>query len=230
MLALSWMQEGQSVNYHRIGEPLLHPNVCEYVGYGVKLGKIKPNISTNGILLTETMLDNLYKQGLRRLLITLHTKKSVEAFKMAVDYFEKNNINVRPYEEMFSNNDEDVMFFAGKVLDFNSKNNRNWFMELDMTYEKYMSFIQYKDSHTWAGNVEGTRCDFEDDVVAQRQKNCYFINRNVVNMRWDGTIVGCCFDSENDNEIGNIRDFANLKIDLDKYNLCRHCDANWAVK
>lgn len=229
--ALSWMQEGQTVNYHRIGEPLLHPKVCDYVGYGVKLGRIKPNISTNGLLLTEEILDTLYKQGLRRLVITLHTKKSVEAFKMAVNYFEKNHIKVCHYEKMFSSqDDENTMFFAGKVLDFNSKNNRIWFRDLGITEEKYTSLLQYKDSHTWAGNVEGTKQNFEENIMKERQKACYFINKKVVNMRWDGTIVGCCFDSENENEIGHIRDFANLKIKIEKYKLCKHCDANWAVQ
>lgn len=61
-------------------------------------------------------------------------------------------------------------------------------------------------------------------------KKCYFVNKHVVNVRWDGSVVGCCFDSENDNEIGHISEFANVKIDLSKYSLCKHCDANWAVE
>lgn len=122
------------------------------------------------------------------------------------------------------------MYFSGKVLDFNAKKNREWFRDLEITDKKYLSLLQYKESHTWAGNVEGTQQNFNEVEIEQKREHCYFINKKVVNMRWDGTIVGCCFDSENDNEIGHIRDFANLKIDTNKYNLCRHCDNNWAVK
>lgn len=232
LLALSWMQEGQTVNYHRIGEPLLHPKVCEYVHWGCSIGKIKPVISTNGILLTEKMLDALIKNGLRRLVITLHTKKSVESYKMCIDYFEKNHIKVLPFEEMFtniSNNDDETIFFSGKILDFNAKKNRQWFCELEITNSRYTSLLQFKDSHTWAGNVSDTRKNFQMNSNKNREK-CYFIKRKVVNMRWDGTIVGCCFDSENDNEIGNIRDFFNLNMDINKYNLCQFCDSNWAVQ
>lgn len=100
MSAMSWMQEGQTVNYHRIGEPLLHPQICDFVKYGVWFGKIRPIISTNGILLTKEILNKLVTNGLRMLVITLHTKKSVKAFKMAVDYFEEHNIKVLPFEQM----------------------------------------------------------------------------------------------------------------------------------
>lgn len=41
--------------------------------------------------------------------------------------------------------------------------------------------------------------------------------------------MACCFDSENDNELGHISRFEDIKIgDFDCYGLCKSCDANWA--
>lgn len=65
-------------------------------------------------------------------------------------------------------------------------------------------------------------------VAAVRPAPCYYINNNIASVRWDGTVVGCCFDSENDNVIGHIKDYPKLGHRPLEYRLCRTCDPNWA--
>ncbi len=234
MATLSWTRKGQTLNYHRVGEPLLHPKLCTYIQWGVDAG-VKPVISTNGVLLTEEMLIRLYNAGLRHLVITLHTKKSLDSFLMCCKWFVNNNIEVvnfskRHLKEYDENGN--MMFFQGKVLAFSQEEEQGKYVRnnLDSIPSEFRELLQMTPVHTWAGNVEGTKRNLSIDDVINHQKNCYFIKQHVINVRWDGTIVGCCFDFENENELGNIREYASLNNSLDKYRLCKQCDANWAIK
>lgn len=205
---------------------MLHPDLVKYVKWGVEAG-IKPVISTNGVLLTEEKLVQLYNAGLRHLVITLHTDQSFQAFLMCCKYFSSHNIKVVNFKDRHNNVDnEDVMYFQGKLL--NTAETDKLVAVYNGVVEEYESLLVETPVHTWAGNVPGTRRDFSEEVVSHRQKQCYFIGQKVINVRWDGSVVGCCFDIENDNEIGNVHDYPHIKLDLCKYNLCKHCDSNWA--
>lgn len=230
LAALSWTRKGQTLNYHRIGEPLLHKSLVKYVSWGVEAG-VKPVLSTNGILLDRDRLKALYEAGLRHLVITLHTQESLRNFLEACAYFESEGIEAVHFDQRHNPKLMGKMFFAGKVLDFPDgiDQGKDVRQAIECMPEKAKAFLQITPAHTWAGNVPDTQQDFAEDIVAKRQKACYFLQHRVVNMRWDGTIVGCCFDSENENEIGHIRDYPAIRMDLPKYHLCRHCDANWAT-
>ena len=224
LAALSWTQKGQTLNYHRQGEPLLHKSIEKYIHWGVEAG-IKPVISTNGICLSTDKMKRLYESGLRHLIITLHTNKSLQAFIEIYKWFKNEGIVFKPFSTRHQNTEGDNLFFAGKVLDDNNDIFNNQLLTDDI--KKYLLLTPI---HNWAGNVPGTKKALNNDEMLLHQNNCYFIRNSVVNMRWDGTIVGCCFDSENDNEIGHIRDYVSTKIDITKYNLCRYCDNNWAIE
>ncbi len=234
LATLAWTRKGQTLNYHRVGEPLLHPKLCTYIQWGVDAG-IKPVISTNGILLTKEMLIKLYHAGLRHLVITLHTLKSLEAFLMCCSWFSENGIEAINFSKRHLKeyiNSGDIMFFQGKVLDFPPDEEQGKYVRntLDNIPDEFRHLLQMIPVHTWAGNVEGTKRTLEDADALNHQRNCYFIKQHVINVRWDGTIVGCCFDFENKNELGNIREYASLDNHLGKYRLCKQCDANWAVE
>lgn len=76
--ALDYAAPGQLFSYHRLGEPLLHPKLLQYVQWASDRG-IHPLISTNGVLLTEEIFLQLLDAGLRNLQITLHTTASTRA-------------------------------------------------------------------------------------------------------------------------------------------------------
>lgn len=231
LATLSWTKKGQTLNYHRQGEPLLHKQLEKYVRWGVE-AEIKPIISTNGELLDVNRLEKLYAAGLRHLVITLHTEGSLKSYLNVIRWLEEKGVKTLHFSEHHKPLEEDVFYFAGKVLDFadgveQSKEVRG---KIESLGENEKRFLQITPVHTWAGNVADKRQDFSDDIIKQRQTNCYFIQTPTINVRWDGTVVGCCFDSENDNEIGHILDFSDIIIDLSKYKLCEHCDSNWAVQ
>lgn len=62
------------------GEPLLHPNILEIVEMVAKKGW-KPNINTNGVLLTGELLGQLKKAGLHGLTVHIDSRQERVGFK-----------------------------------------------------------------------------------------------------------------------------------------------------
>lgn len=168
LATLSWVRKGQLLNYHRVGEPLLHKELVKYVKWGVEAG-IKPLISTNGTLLSEEKLSKLYSAGMRHLLLSLHTEQSWHAFLMCCEYFEKHHIQVRNFKEFDPKCEDDVMYFQARSLN-TPENKLIWEKNADII-EKYGCWLGKIPVHTWAGNVPGTRQRFSDHIVSERQKS-----------------------------------------------------------
>ncbi|MEB2285757.1 MAG: hypothetical protein B6D46_10615 [Polyangiaceae bacterium UTPRO1] len=211
--ALDYAAPGQLFSYHRLGEPLLHPQLLRYVQWAADRG-VHPLISTNGVLLTEEIFLKLLDAGLRNLQITLHTTASTKAYGLVARH-------LLAHPEV-----QDRLTFVGNVLSHYDKV-PEWLDACGITAEE-RRWLRYVQTHNWAGNVPGRRVAFPDDVVERRVRNCYFITGNRASIRWDGTVVACCFDSENENVIGRLEDFATLRHRPADYRLCRYCDANWA--
>jgi len=214
-LALRHAEPGQVFSFHRLGEPLLHPKLVAYVGWASHMG-LKPLVSTNGVLLDRGLLEALQKAGLSILFISLHTKKSAESFKLAADCLLRTPIADRQFS------------LQGNLLTVNAQFD-TWAHELGFTPE-HLQFVKTIETHTWAGNVEGKQIAFDDKTVIERMNCCHFLRSNSCSVRWDGTVVSCCFDSENINVVGRILDFPNLRHQTKGYKLCRYCDSNWAIQ
>lgn len=214
-LAMKYARPGQLFSFHRQGEPLLHPDLLRYVKLASKKG-LRPLASTNGILLTEDLFHKLLKAGIRNLQITLHSKKSVAAYKMVADYFIQNNIQ------------ESKIYFCGNLLSGNQSADK-WLDELNVSTEA-RRYVRRIGTHTWAGSIKGKHIAFSKEIRTRRMNNCCFLNNNTCSIRWDGTVLACCFDSENVDVIGNVEDFLKLKHRPDKYKLCTYCGPSWANK
>ena len=80
--------------FHILGEPLIHPNINEFIDLGTKKG-YKINITTNGYLINN-IIDN---KNVRQVNISLHSfdlkyKKSLEEYLNDIyDYIDKNKDN-----------------------------------------------------------------------------------------------------------------------------------------
>ena len=213
LAALTYTAPGTHFSFHRLGEPLMHPKLLDYVRWTRERG-VTPLVSTNGLLLTQAILEALIEAGTGNLQITFHTSASVKAYALAARHLLKHPHLQQQIE------------LVGNALSHQTEVPK-WLDHHRVTPDE-RRFIRDVKSHNWAGNVPGTRVNFKDDVVARRQKRCYYINHNVASVRWDGTVVGCCFDSENDNVIGHIQDYPKLAHKPLEYRLCRTCDPNWA--
>lgn len=63
--------------------------------------------------------------------------------------------------------------------------------------------------------------------VRNRIRNCYYLRNQKVAVKWDGTIRGCCYDSDVIHKLGNIFEFDKVNINPKGYDMCYHCDPDW---
>lgn len=59
-------------------------------------------------------------------------------------------------------------------------------------------------------------------------QTCSFKTSDFCSMKWDGTIVACCFDFDGDAIIGHIDNFKELKH-KNVYKLCSTCSPSWVI-
>ena len=192
--------EGQTryVYYHLMGEPLLHPQLTDFIKAATEKG-FRSVITTNGTLL-EKNSEKLISSGVHKVSVSLHS-------------FEKNNPTAQ--KEYL----RDIVSFAEAatragiivVLRLWNKGfdeNRN-----DITLDYLRTSIQGE----WVDNTRGIRIHdklhiewgdrFEwPDKAAPVQSDdvfCYGL-RDHFGILCDGSVVPCCLDSEGELTLGNI--------------------------
>lgn len=209
--------KNETVAVHCMGEPLLHPKFFTYLGRMAELG-VNIMISTNGLLLDnekgERLLDILSKVDKSILYISFHTKKSVE------NWFELLNI----YKQ---NSNYSKIQFMGQVLEHNEEQAHEWLNDIGVKDIYDNPNIRHITSHSWGGNVEGRRKVYSDIEVRNRIRNCYYLRNRKVAVMWDGSLRGCCYDSNATQKCGNIFDYERSDINPLGYDLCRYCDPDW---
>ena len=192
--------------FHVLGEPLLHPNINEFIDYASN--KYKINITTNGYLI-DRIKDN---KNIRQLNISLHSfndkyKTSLEDYMNKI--FEVVDI-LKEYTYIsyrFWLKDKNT----NKILEMiNKKYNVN----LDINNIKNNStiskniFISINEEFIWP--------DLNNDYY-EEIGTCYAL-RDHIGILVDGTIIPCCLDSKGIINLGNIfKDNLNDIINSKRY-------------
>lgn len=206
-----------TVAVHCMGEPLLHPRLFDYLEKMVEIGA---NIcmSTNGILLDESidkrLLEIFSKTDKTIFYISFHTLKSVEKWNEFLKVYEKCECK------------EKINFF-GQVLEHNEEEAHRWLEEIGCFEYGTHPHIRHITSHSWGGNVLSRRKEYEEVEIKNRIRNCYYLRQRKIAVMWDGSLRGCCFDSNATQKCGNIMDYEKSTIDPHGYDLCRFCDPDW---
>ena len=193
--------EGQTkyVYYHLMGEPLLHPQLTDFLNVAAKKG-FRSVITTNGTLLRQKG-EKLISSGAHKVSISLHS-------------FENND---RTAQEDYL---RDIVTFsdaaskAGIIVVLRLWNNGFDEGRNDITLEYLHN--SFKDDE-WTKNTRGIRIrdklhiewgdrfDWPDKSAPVQGDNvfCYGL-RDHFGILCDGSVVPCCLDSEGELTLGNI--------------------------
>ena len=182
----------EHIYLHVLGEPLLHPNINEYIDCASKDYNV--NITTNGYLINR--IEN--NVNIRQLNISLHS------------YDEKYNVSLKEYmNNIFKITDsiKDTTFISFR---FWVKNNHAIEM-LDMINRHYNTFLEInnlKDNTTITKNVF---LSINNEFIWPSLDNDYYDEmgsclalKNHIGILADGTIVPCCLDGSGIINLGNI--------------------------
>ena len=192
--------EGQTkyVYYHLMGEPLLHPQLTDFIKASSKKG-FRSVITTNGTLLNQKG-DALISSGVHKVSISLHS-------------FEQNNPTTQEdyLREVVSFSEAAAE--AGIIVVLRLWNNGFDEGRNDITLE----YLHNALDGEWAKNTRGIRIRdklhiewgdrFEwPDKAAPIQSDdvfCYGL-RDHFGILCDGSVVPCCLDSDGELTLGNI--------------------------
>ena len=211
--------------FHILGEPLMHPNICEFIDLASK--KFNVQITTNGYLI-DRLKDN---SNIRRLNISLHSfdskyqvsleKYMNNIFEVVDNLIEKNTyISLRLWVENKSQNN--MVKMINKHYNCNIDLTKNSFKINKYLYvNKFHEFI-------WP--------DLENNYY-EEEGSCYGLIDHI-GILVDGTIIPCCLDTKGAINLGNIyntdletvinSERAKVMLEGFKQNkkreeLCKHC-------
>ena len=212
---------------HILGEPLLHPNINEFIDYASK--NFYVNITTNGYLINN-IVNN---KNIRQINISLQSFDSkyiislneyMENIFNVVDKLKKNTyISYRFWVK--NKYTMEIINLINKQYNtkINIKNIKNNTRLIDNIFISNMDDFSWPNLNNSFYNEKGT---------------CYAL-RDHIGILVDGTIVPCCLDSKGDICLGNIfTDSLETIVNSDRFKtildgfknnkkieeLCRHCN------
>ena len=211
--------------FHILGEPLMHPNICEFIDLASK--KFNVQITTNGYLI-DRLKDN---SNIRRLNISLHSfdskyqvsleKYMNNIFEVVDNLIKKNTyISLRLWVE--NKNQNNMVKMINKHYNCNIDLTKNSFKINKYLYvNKFHEFI-------WP--------DLENNYY-EEEGSCYGLIDHI-GILVDGTIIPCCLDTKGAINLGNIYNTdletvlnsERVKVMLEGFKqnkkreeLCKHC-------
>lgn len=217
----------KEIYFHILGEPLLHPNVIDFIEYATK-ENLLVNITTNGYLINN--LKN--NSNLHRLNISLHSYN--ESYKLDLDTYLNNIFNT-------IDKIKDKTFISLRLW----VGNKNTEYILKYINKRYHTNINKLENNTKTKISPNLIIDTFHEFIWPDLNNNYYneIGKckgliNHIGILCDGTIIPCCLDTTGVINLGNIYN-EDLNTILDKeivkemvdnfkkgykcQELCKHC-------
>ena len=183
------------VKFNVRGEPLLHPQIYDFVRYAKSKGLVDVYFNTNAMLLSEEASAKLIDAGLDRLSISFegYTKEVYERSRAGSNY------------ETVLSNIERIQLLKKKLGVEHPKIRVQTVMlpELEQTFEEYkkfwgqradeVGFLDYKEMKV---KKKGVKFPWACPQIWQRMA-----------IWWDGTILPCNHDDDGLLMLGNVKDF-----------------------
>ena len=190
--------------FHLMGEPLLHPDLGEFLKIAEEL-KFKVIITTNGTLLGNCAETLLSSPALHKVSISLHSYEANEICGSLENYLdecfdfckrasEKGIISVLRLWNIGGLDLLNEEIISKMHSYFDEEESTNW----QETYSGYK--IKNKLFLEWGNLFEWPDIDAED---IGGNHSCYGL-RDQVGVLSDGTVVPCCLDADGTINLGNI--------------------------
>ena len=186
--------------YHLLGEPLLHPQLGDFLSVAANLG-FQSILTTNGTLLDEKAQMLLQAPSLRKVSISLHCYEANSLGISLDDYLNQCFAFCKAFSDrgriavmrLWNNGGKDSLneYILTKM---HAYFDGEWKL-LHSGYQlKEKCFLEWGDLFEWPDT---------DAPDYGGKHSCYGL-RDQVGVLCDGTVVPCCLDAEGDINLGNI--------------------------
>lgn len=191
--------------FHVVGEPLLHPELEQYIDYTLAAG-MKIMLVTNGTLLNVENTKMIASKNIRQVNISLQAIQTLEQKELYlqeifefVKHFQNNNngfINLRLWN----------VFSVENSWIIEQINN---YFKVDIILPKTLEELKHWKSFPMAKNTYlhiDSSFEWPDlqKPVIQTKGSCYGLDAQFA-ILVDGSVVPCCLDSEGAVTLGNIK-------------------------
>jgi radical SAM protein with 4Fe4S-binding SPASM domain len=231
------------ITLHLAGEPLLHPHLPEMVKMATDNG-ISTTFSTNGMILSEEISNRLMDSGLKSLRIDFSPDKEKFEFARNGASWDKVYNNINRFLEIRKKRNSKFPVVKIQNIRF-SQGIDSEQMEMSKLKELFKSnpadeYFHFQ-THSWSGifaKNEIKKPTYELSVKKGKFHPCTHLWNSFV-ISYDGKVVPCCRDLNNELILGDIRkntiteiwtntNYQNLrnlhiKKEIDKIDLCSYC-------
>lgn len=160
---------GQKIAYlHNFGEPMLHPDLPEFIGYATTRG-IETSFYTNGELLTEKLAKELIESGLHEICVSAHSAGQIDRIRgllKSEDLSLKVTDTFRPSNHTNHN-------WAGQVFNKRVKKQYGNLNIEPCIFEKENMFVVLWDGRVNACCIDVNGCDSRytiDDLLKENSR------------------------------------------------------------
>ena len=191
------------VKFSLRGEPLLHPKLPEMIKYTMNSGIIDCYFNTNGMLLTEDMINMIIESGLPRLSISIDgwDKTSFEKNRLGADY----NIVVNNIKNLLNirriGNFSYPKVRVQTVMLSEMKEHWDKYKEI---WKDYADEIGYLDAREEGRGIDHTG-------IINSKFTCPFLWQRMT-ILWDGTLLPCLMHGVDDFSLMSFENVKNISI------------------
>ncbi len=199
----------REVGFYMFGEPLLDPNLEQYIRYAKELGFVYTFLTTNGSLLNEERMLSVIDSGLDSIKFSLNgATREHYLFAHGVDDFEevkKNIIRISDYREQTNKN---FRIFISSVITKYTQGDGDIIRSLFMPYVDEVFVVE---CHNQGGNMN---YEMENALKISKNKNVHsekgfcFMPFNRIHITYEGYLTLCCVDYQNYLAIENLNEIS----------------------
>ena len=226
------------ISLHTIGEPLLHPEIIEFIKIA-KSAKMNTILTSNALLLDAAASGNLIASGLDHIRFSVEgtDKPSYERLRCGSN-FEKVIENLSFFKKERDGRGASPRITINSVMMKSLLNSANDFYKLWGKFADEICFMPI-------GNLnQFSREEMEREVLRKedplKRKPCAMLWETMI-VQWDGKVTACCMDFDNELIIGDIQKNTlgeiwsskayntlrqkHLLRNFDEFPICKRCDA-----
>lgn len=180
--------------FHVLGEPLLHPNINEFIDYASS-NNFKVNITTNGYLINKIKNNN----NIRQLNISLHSFDNNGKLSL-IDYLK----NIFDVAENLAKKGTKISF---RLWVDNKINNQildkiNEYFGANIILNNFLGNITIKENIFLSISKPFIWPSLNNDFYNEKG-TCYGLKQHI-SILSDGTVIPCCLDTKGNINLGNI--------------------------
>lgn len=205
------------------GEPLMHPQIIEFIRYAKSKGIGPIQLASNALLLNDQMQDDLIASGIDFISFSLDTTdREVYRCSRLTGNLEISERNVESMGQKCRKRKENGLFAPMlQVSTINLEEYRPTQKEFIEKWKQYVDIVRVYEQHDEKGRLVNPEIQKKVDIFSERMP-CRKIFTDMI-IYWDGRLALCNYDWDEKRAVGNLLQMSLQEAwDSEVYESIRH--------